>query len=159
MAFFLYASFPNSRQRNRNPTTKAVTYQITLNNLTEPLVRVAEANLNRTYLILKNLNEDFNFWYIYATTTAVLNPSVTPTFGVKYQIIYNTTSNIIYEKQSDGTGIDWLPVLIQDVGERVDAFQSANLDSLEDVYCCADTTSPIIPPQVAVVVDIDSGRN
>lgn len=157
MAFFLYASFPNSRQRNRPPTRQANTYQVTVANLGEPLTKVASANLNRTYIILKNINESFDFWYIYAQDINY-NPTSVPTFGVKDQLLYRSSLNLLYQKQSDGTGTDWLLVLIQDVGERVEPFQAASLESLEDIWVSANTVSPIILPSVPVIVDIDEGR-
>jgi hypothetical protein len=157
MAFFLYASFPNSRQRNRPPTRQANTYQITVSNLGEPLTMVAPDNQNRTYIILKNINEAFDFWYIYAQSINFV-PSATPTFGVAKQLLYRPTTNTLYQKQTDGVGTDWLVVLIQDVGERVEPFQAASLESLEPIWISSNTVSPITPPNTAVIVDIDEGR-
>lgn len=157
MAFFLYASFPNSRQRNRPPTRQANTYQVTVNNLGEPLVMVAPDNQNRTYIILKNINEAFDFWYIYAANIN-FDPSLTPFFGTSNQLVYRSSTNQLYQKQSDGIGTDWLLVAIQDVGERVEPFQAASLESLEPIWVAANTVSPIMPPSVPVVVDIDEGR-
>lgn len=157
MAYFLYASFPNSRQRNRPPTRQANTYQVTVNNLGEPLVMVAPENLNRTYIILKNISETFDFWYIYAPNIN-FDPSVIPFFGTKNQLIYRSSTNQLYQKQSEGLGIDWLLVDIQDVGERVEPYQAASLESLEPIWVAANTVSPIAPPNVPLIVDIDEGR-
>lgn len=157
MAFFLYASFPNSRQKNRAPTVQANTYQVTVNNLGEPLTLVAPANQNRTYIILKNINEAFDFWYVYAASIN-FDPTGTPTFGIENQLLYRSSTATLYRKNSTGIGTDWTPVLIQDVGERVEPFQAATLESLESIYVAANTVSPIIPPNAAVIVDIDEGR-
>lgn len=153
MPYFLYASFPNSRQRNRAPTVQAKTYQFEANRLDEPLSLASPANLNRTYLILKNLGEDYDFYYIYAQVVA-FDPSVIGLFGVVNQTVYDPVNNIIYQKQSDGFGTDWNIVLIQDVGERVEPFQSANLDALENVWVATNSTSPL--PKT--IIGVDEGR-
>jgi hypothetical protein len=157
--YFEYASFPNSRNRNRPPTTKANTYQVTIGNLDSLVAtRVAPANQNRTYIVLKNLNESFDFWYLYVTTLNY-SPAVVPTFGVTKQIAYNSLTNIFYQKQDDGINTNWVVTTPQDAGERIEPFQSASLESLEDIYCVANTlTAAIILPLVPVVVDIDEGR-
>jgi len=141
MAYFLYASFPNSRQRNRAPTVQAKTDQFLANRLDESLTLASPANLNRTYCILKNLGEDYDFFYIYAQIV-VSDPSILGLFGVVEQTVYNPNTNTIYQKQSDGFGTDWNVVLVQDVGERVEPFQSANLDSLENIWVATNSVSP-----------------
>ena len=157
MPYFLYASFPNSRQRNRAPTRQANTYQVTVANLGEPLTMVAPDNQNRTYIILKNISDTFDFWYIYAQPIN-FDPSVVPTFGVEKQLLYRASLNELYQKATTGVGSDWNLVNIQDVGERVEPFQAASLESLEPIWIAANTVSPIVPPSVPVVVDIDEGR-
>lgn len=156
MAFFIYASFPNSRQRNRAPTRQAVTYQVEIDVLGTPLTKVASENANRTYILLKNINDSYDFWYVYAGEISY-SPQVVNTFGVKNQLLYNTTTNTLYQKQNDGQGSDWLPVLIQDVGERVEPYQTASLESLENIWCAANTDE-VIAPATNVIVDIDEGR-
>lgn len=153
MTYFLYASFPNSRQKNRNPTTQAKTDQFFANRLDQPLTLASPANLNRTYCILKNLGEDFNFYYIYAQEINY-DPSIIPLFGVVEQTVYNSTTNKIYQKQSDGLGTDWLIVTINTIGERVEPFQSANLDSLENIWVASDCLSPDQP----TFIGKDEGR-
>lgn len=157
MPYFLYASFPNSRQRNRAPTRQAVTYQVTVGLLGAPLTKVAAENQNRTYILLKNINESFDFWYIYAAEIN-FNPSSVPTFGVENQLLYRSSTNQLFQKQTTGVGTDWSLVQIQDVGERVEPYQTASLESLENIWCAANTAGPIIPPATAVIVDIDEGR-
>ena len=153
MAFFLYASFPNSRIKPRSSTTNAFTYQVPLVDYTQPPTLVATATPNRTYIILKNLDLVNNFWYTYATTSAV-NPSVVPTFGVTDDIIFYTGTGTLYQKQDDGTTTNWIPVNIQDVGERVEPLQSASLESPQDIYCSTDAAAPVVP---AVLVGVDQG--
>lgn len=152
-AFFLYASFPNSRNKPRPATTSAITYQVTLADFTQPLTLVATATSNRTYIILKNLDLVNNFWYVYARTLAV-NPSIVPTFGVVGDLVYFTGANALYQKQDVGTTTNWNLVLIQDVGERVEPLQSASLDSPQDIYCATDSAAPVVP---AVEVGVDQG--
>lgn len=154
MSFYLLASFPNSRQKSRNPTQKAVTYQVTVGNLGDPLTMVALENPNRTYIILKNLNETFDLLYIYASTV-VINPMVTALFGVKNQLVYNMGLNTLYQKQSDGLGTDWIVVQMQNVAEKIGPLQSASLESLESIWCLTEAVGPIVP---GMIVDIDEGR-
>lgn len=153
MAFFLYASFPNSRNKPRPATTSAITYQVPLVDYSLPLTLTATATSNRTYIILKNLDLVNNFWYVYARTSAI-NPSVVSTFGVIDDLIYFTGTNTLYQKQDIGNSTNWVAVLIQDVGERVEPLQSASLDSPQDIYCATDSAVPVVP---AVIVGVDQG--
>lgn len=149
--FFLYASFPNSRNKPRPATTSAITYQVPLVDYSFPPTLVAQATSNRTYIILKNLDLSNNFWYIYARTQ-VANPSVVATFGVIDDLI--VSGGVIYQKTDIGLTTNWTPVLIQDVGERVEPLQSASLDSPQDIYCSTDSAVPVAIP---VVIGVDQG--
>jgi hypothetical protein len=150
MAFFLYASFPNSRNKIRNATQNANTYQVTLPPLGSPLALVAPSNLNRTYILVQNLSSTDALWYFY-TTTQNVNPTATPTFGVTDQILYNNVTNTLYQKQSDGLGTDWLVVLPQDVGEAIQPFQVASLESLGEIRAVSQTLN-------SVIIGVDEGR-
>jgi hypothetical protein len=141
MAFFLYASFPNSRNRPRPPTTNAITYQTVIAALDVIPTLVATGTSNRTYIILKNFSDTFSYFYIYARTLA-LDPSVVATFGVVDDLIRSTTTNLIYQKQDDGITTNWVVVTIDVVGQRVEALQSASLDSPQDIYCSVDDPGP-----------------
>jgi hypothetical protein len=153
MAFFLYASFPNSRNKPRPATTNAFTYQVSILDYTQPLTLVAVATSNRTYILLKNLDPTYNFWYTYATTSAI-NPSVVARFGVVDALVYFTGTNTLYQKQDIGVTTNWVAVNIQDIGERVEPFQTASLDSPQDIYCATDSAIPVVP---AVLVGVDQG--
>jgi hypothetical protein len=148
---FLYASFPNSRFKLRSPTVEANTYQMNLNFRTQPLVLVASANLNRTYLLITNEDGVIPMRYLYATTLPI-DPSVVPTFGVLYQLIYNSGTNTLYQKQDDGVNTNWIVVLPENVGEIVQPYQSAELESLEDIYAMADD------PATGISIAVDAGR-
>lgn len=158
MPYFEYASFPNSRNKNRAPTTKAITYQksITSQNDAAPeLTLIALANLNRTYVILENLDPSYDTYYFYVTTQ-VVDPTVVATFGVKNQKIWNPTSKILYNKNDDGTNTNWtaiLPANLTTQGEKINPFQAATLESLEDVYAIG--TQPLATP---LLIGVDEGR-
>jgi len=151
--FFLYASFPNSRNKPRPATTSAFTYQVPLKDYTQPLTLIANQTSNRTYIIVKNLDLANNLWYVYATTQNT-NPSVVPTFGVVDQLVYDTSTTTLYQKQDVGNNTNWLPVLIQNVGERIEPLQSASLESPQDIYAATDSAIPVVP---AVIAGIDEG--
>jgi len=154
MSYFLYASFPNSRQKNRNPTVQAKTDQFYANTLDAAALTLASpANLDRTYCILKNLGEDFNFFYIYADLIN-FDPTIIPTFGVPEQAIYNLSTNKIYQKLTEGIGTDWVIKTIDQIGEQVEPFQSANLDSLENIWVATSAVSPSNP----TLIGKDEGR-
>jgi hypothetical protein len=153
-AFFLYASFPNSRIKPRAATAAAVTYQTTIGDLGDFLTLIAPANANRTYIILKNNDLQNQFWYIYAAAS-LIDPTLTATIGVPNQLIYNNVTNTLYQKQDFGTTTNWIIVQIEDVGERIEPLQSARLDSLESIYALSNSAIPAVP---AVVVDVDEGR-
>lgn len=152
MPVFSYASFPNSRNRNRAPTIQANTYQVSIAEIGQPLTLIAPENANRTYITLENFSLSVEFYYLYASTQAI-DPSLTATFGVEKQLIYNNVTNILYQKQDFGTNTNWLAVNPQDVGEKVLPAQVASLESLEDVYALSNSLSP-----VSVVIGVDEGR-
>jgi|GEM_PF-5398673 len=149
--FFLYASFPNSRNRPRPPTTNAITYHSNVSALDTPPTFVAQGTSNRTYIILKNFSSTFSFFYIYART-ANIDPSVTATFGVVDDLIYNNVTFVLYQKQDDGLTTNWVVTTIDLVGERVDALQNANLDSPQDIYCSVDDGGPQV-----ITIGVDQG--
>lgn len=151
MAFFLFASFPNSRNKSRSPTVNAVTYQLTTGLVAAPLTLASPANANRTYIILSNFSEEVNLLYVYAELTTI-NPAAISTFGVKDQLLYNQGSNILYQKQSTGDGVDWNIVLVQNVAERVLPFQNATLESLGSIYVTSEDVA------TTVLVGVDEGR-
>ncbi len=152
MAGFLYASFPNSRQKNRAPTVNANTYLKVVTNQTDPLVRVALENVNRTYIILTNTDSSLTMRYLYPITAPGVDPTVTATFGVKNQTLYDTTGNLLYQKQDNGTNTNWVLVAPVDVAEYVLPLQSASLDSLGDIYCFSDDAV------TSLTVGVDEGR-
>lgn len=153
MAYFLYASFPNSRVKNRPATQSSITYQVSILDYTQPLTRVATATPNRTYIIVKNLDYSTNLWYVYADTSAD-DPTVVPTFGNIDDLIFFTGTNTLYQKTDIGVNTNWVAVNIQDVGERIEPLQMASLESPQDIYCAADSNVPVVPQ---VVVGIDQG--
>lgn len=153
MPYFLYASFPNSRNKIRPPTTNAETFQVPLVPYSSPLTQVAKREANRTYIILKNLDLTNNFWYVYADPT-IINPTIVPTFGLQFDTLYYTPSNQLYQKQDNGETINWLPVSIQNVGLRIEPLQSASLDSPEAIYAATDSNVVVVP---AVIVGVDQG--
>lgn len=152
-AFFWYASFPNSRIKPRPSTSNAITYQVALVDYTLPLTRIIVADANRTYMMAENFSSSTALWYIYALAS-IVNPSVTPAFGVIGQLIYFTPTNTLYQKQDDGTSINWTAVNIEDVGEKIPPLQTASLESPQDVYAAADSAAPVVP---AVIVGLDIG--
>ena len=155
MPYFLYASFPNSRVKPRAATQSANTYQIQLSDTTQPLTQVATPNANRTYIMLKNLSTSTSLWYVYATNT-IIDPSVVPTLGVTNQILYNTITNTLYQKQDEGETTNWTTTTIDLVGESIDPLQTASLDQINDyIYASAASAVPVAP---AVLVGVDEGR-
>jgi hypothetical protein len=138
MAFFLYASFPNSQNRQRPGTRNAVTYQKVIFDYTLPLTLVATENTRRIYIVLRNLSSANSFWYVYARPVDV-DPSVVPTFGLFDDCVYLTTTNTLYKHNSEGLNTDWEITTIQDQGERVEPLQSANLESPEHIWCAIDS--------------------
>lgn len=155
MAYFLYASFPNSRNKIRSPTVTADTYIRQVNFQDDPnLILVAEANQNRTYVIVKNLDNSDNIFYIYATTLAI-DPSAVATFGVPNDLIYNSVSQILYQKQDTGITTNWTVVTIDQVGFTLEPFQSATLDSLQDIYVATAANGA---PAAGTFVNIDQGQ-
>ena len=152
MPVFEYASFPNSRNKNRAPTVQANTYQVAIAEIGQPLTLLSSADPNRTYIVLENFSLETEFFYLYATTTLV-NPSAVATFGVPKQLIYNNVANILYQKQDLGLNTNWIVVAPESVGEKILPAQVATLESLEDIYALSNSLVP-----VPVVVGIDEGR-
>lgn len=143
MAFFLYASFPNSQNRNRPGTRNAVTYQKTIFDYNQPLTLVASENTRRIYIILRNLSSTNSFWYVYARPVTD-DPSVVPTFGLYDDCVYLTSTNTLYKHNSEGLDTNWEATDIEFVGERVEALQSAVLESPEHIYCAIDSAVPVV---------------
>lgn len=155
MPVFSYASFPNSRIKPRPSTNEANTYQVGVLDYTQPLTEVAPPNLDRTYIILKNLSQTTSFWYVYATQI-IVDPTLVATNGVINQIVINTLSGFLYQKQDDGVTTNWVQVNIQDVGESVDALQAASLEVIGDyIYAAANSAVPVVPQ---VLIGVDEGR-
>lgn len=152
MAFFLYASFPNSRNKARNATVNANTYLVTVGPTTAPITLIAAANENRTYIILSNTSNSLNLRYLYPVTLPGVNPTVTPTFGVLHQTLYDPTGNLLYQKQDDGRNTNWLLVTPSQVAEVVLPFQNASLETLGDIYAFTDD------PAASIIVAVDEGR-
>ena len=101
----------------------------------------------------ENFSGSTAIWYIYAMASLV-NPSITPTFGVIGQLVYFTPTNTLYQKQDDGITSNWVAVAIEDVGEKIPPLQTASLESPQDVYAAADSAVPVVP---AVIVGLDIG--
>lgn len=152
MPVFEYASFPNSRNRNRAPTIQANTFQVAVNPTGQPLVLISPANQNRTYIVLENFSLETEVFYLYAATLNI-DPTVVPTFGVAEQLIYNNVSNTLYQKQDFGTNTNWVVVLPENVGQKLLQAQVATLESLEDVYALANTALA-----GSYVIGVDEGR-
>lgn len=146
------ASFPNSRNRNRAPTLQAITYQTAISYIGQPLVMVSPANANRTYIVLENFSLDTEMFYLYAGTLNI-DPTVTATFGVEEQLIYNNVSNTLYQKQDSGVTTNWLVVQPEDVGQKLLQAQVASLESLEDIYMLANALGA-----GTYIVGVDEGR-
>ena len=152
-AFFRYASFPNSRIKPRPATSQGLTSQVPILEYTQPLTEVTEPNANRTYIIFENFSSSTALWYTYALTLAV-NPSVVPTFGVDDAKAYDSVGNQLYRKNGSGLDTNWVPVNIQDVGEKILPLQTATLESQESIYAAADSAVPVVPQ---VVIGLDEG--
>lgn len=152
MPVFEYASFPNSRNRNRAPTIQANTFQVPIQPIGQPLTLISPANQNRTYIVLENFSLETEVFYLYATTLNV-NPSAVPTFGVAEQLIYNSNTNTLYQKQDFGLNTNWNVVLPENVGQKLLQAQVATLESLEDVYALANAVVP-----GTYVIGVDEGR-
>lgn len=65
------ASFQNSRIRPRNATTTAQTGSVTISNVTETTIR--PANVNRTYMTLRNLDSTNPIRYGYPAQYGTLS--------------------------------------------------------------------------------------
>lgn len=156
MPFFVYASFPNSRQRNRSPTRVANTFQVTINAVgVVPPTKLVDADENRTALTLENTSITDDMVYGY-TTEAAVNPSVTATFGLKNDLFLDTGTGLLYVKTlSDGVSTSWVVTTLQASGFLIRAAQSVDIQSLQVVRCQAAVGTPA----PAIVVDIDNGRS
>lgn len=152
---FKYASFPNSRLKNRNPTVQAVTDQIEVFDYTQPATLISSASLNRTYLLIESLTDIEEVLYFYATTS-IIDPTLVPTFGVARDLYYNAGADILYQKQDDGTNTNWIIVQKQDVGQKIFQIQTAGLESLQDIY--AFYNSGVVSPAAPILVGVDEGR-
>lgn len=152
MAFFLYASFPNSRNKNRLPTVAAITFPVTIADNTAAVpTLLSQASLNRTYLSIENTDTSDDMVYGYATTGA-LDPSVTPFFGIVNDLYVSTTTNLLYVKNDVGITNNWTVTTLPTVGYLLRFAQIANsLESLQDVYAQSLTANTII-------VNCDEGR-
>jgi hypothetical protein len=150
--FFVYASFPNSRNKNRAPTVNANTHLRVVNNFNLPLVQVVPDNENRTYIILTNTDSTTTMRYLYPIVAPGVNPTATPTFGVTDQTLYDTTGNLLYVKLDDGFNTNWALTTPQAVAEFVLPLQSASLDTLGDIFAFADD------PVLSITVAYDEGR-
>ncbi len=151
-ALFLYASFPNSRIKPRPATTVATTYHTVAPVLGSPLVLAAAASLNRTYVMIKNLDAAVQLIYIYAITQ-VVDPSAVAVNGLTDELLYNPNTHVLYQKQDDGTTTNWSIVLPQNVGEVVDPGETASLESPQDLYVLANSGGTT----VTVGVDVGLG--
>lgn len=150
MAFFLYASFPNSRGRPRDPTISANTFQIALNATGGALVKIGDTNLNRTYLTIENLSAVTSVHYLYAKTIA-FDPTVVPLIGVINELAYNVGTATLYQKQDDGITTNWVVVLAANVAETIFPEQVAQLNALGEIW-------GVSAGAVGVTVGIDEGR-
>jgi hypothetical protein len=151
MAFFRYASFPNSRNKSRSPTVNATTFHVAVSFTGQPLTLVSPANLNRTYILLNNTSETLNMRYLYATT-AITNPMSVARFGVTFDLLYNPDTATLYQKQDDGLNTNWVVVQPIDVSEEVLPLQNANLESLQDIYAFSDDGA------TGLTIFVDEGR-
>jgi len=149
MSVFLLASLPNSRIKPRAATTAAQTRQVTIDDYGQPLVEVAPANDNRTYIILQNFVST-PFFYVYANNSTT-NPSVVARFGLPGDIVF--FSGALYEKQDTGLSTNWSLVTIETVGEKVFGLQNANLESLQSIYAAYDSAVPF-----SAIIGVDEGR-
>lgn len=152
MAAFQYASFPNSRSRNRSPTIQANTVQKTVNEYALPMTLLSPANLNRTYLNVENTDDQLTVMYVYANPT-VIDPTAVPTNGVPNQLLYNVGADILYQKQDEGTTTNWVVVTKQSVGRKLFPYQNATLDALQNIYGFVDSAVA-----ASAVLDLDEGR-
>ncbi|MCE5317781.1 MAG: hypothetical protein LLG04_10570, partial [Parachlamydia sp.] len=104
---------------------------------------------------LKNLSLTNAIWYVYATQTTI-NPSAVATDGVPNQILYNTGTNTLYQKQDFGISTNWNVVTIDQVGESIDQLQTASLDQINDyIYAAVNSSVPVLP---AALIGVDEGR-
>jgi hypothetical protein len=152
MGFFLYASFPNSRNKNRAPTATADTTQVTANGSASPVpTLVAASNTNRTYVSLQNTDLTNDGYYGYATT-GVQDPSVVATFGVPGDLFVSTGTNKLYVKTDTGITTAWTITVLSAVGWLLRAGQIAgNLESLQDIY--VQSAAP-----ATILIDVDQGQ-
>jgi len=154
MPYFEYASFPNSRQRNRSPTRVANTSQVTINNLGDtPATKLVDADENRTSLTLENTSTTNDLYYGYVTE-GVIDPSAIATFGLINDMYMNTVSGLIYVKADDGITTNWAITTLQVSGFLIRAAQSVDILSLQVVVAQAADLAPVTP----IVVDLDYGR-
>ena len=70
MAFFLYASFPNSRIKPRPATSQASTNSVSVASGATTLIKAA--NPNRTYIELRNIDPATTVFYGYVTPLTAL---------------------------------------------------------------------------------------
>ena len=154
MAFFLYASFPNSRQRNRSPTRVANTFQVLINNQGDtPITELVDADENRTALTLENTSVTDDMYYTYVTKLAV-DPSVVATFGLPNDHVLDTVSGLLYIKSDTGITTNWTITTVQVSGFLIRAAQSVDIQSLQVVVAQAAEILPLNP----ITIDIDYGR-
>ncbi len=152
MAFFLYASFPNSRNKNRAPTATADTTQVVAVGSASPVpTLVAAANQNRTYVALQNTDLSNDGYYGYATTGAQ-DPSIVATFGVPGDLFVSTGTNKLYVKNDTGITTAWTITTLAAHGWLLRAGQIAgDLQSLQDIYVQSSVVATIL-------IDVDQGQ-
>lgn len=147
MAFFLYASFPNSRIKPRSPTQTATTFHVLLTGLANNSV-IALADPNRTYLRLTNSDPAITMFYTYGTIVTV-NPTVTPTFGNVGDIVRSSLTSLIYQKNDAGTTTNWTAKLINTLGVGIPPLQTFALDAINDA---------VFASAAGGVLDVDYGQ-
>jgi hypothetical protein len=105
--------------------------------------------------LIESLTDIEEVLYFYATTS-LIDPMITPTFGVNRDLYYNNVADILYQKQDDGTNTNWIIVQKQDVGQKIFQIQTAGLESLQDIY--AFYNSAVVSPSAPILVGVDEGR-
>jgi hypothetical protein len=159
----LLASFPNSRIESRSPTKTADTFDIDAGVIggAGPTLTLS-ADENRTYAKMQEVSTALQgFAYFYATTQNV-NPTVIPTFGVKFDLLWNPITLVLYQKQDDGVTTNWavivnsllafksvswlVPPLSATIGGNV-----LGIESLQDIYTFSLGGS-------VAVVNVESGE-
>lgn len=144
MAYFLYASFPNSRIKTRPATTQALQNHYLIVNQSAPgLTLVVPQNPNFASLTIQNLSATVSAWYL-ASDETPQDPTVVAQQGNPgdYVVYVNDLTyplpSILYQKQDTGVTTNWLAVNINTHGQLILPQEIVPIDTPQFIWMAAN---------------------